>query len=133
MGGRGARIKGVGSSAGQNLNKAINAQEKKVNTLSDKVAELSRYALPSYTGADKNKKSAEYYKALRSFNTERSKLNDLKRKKTEIEREKVKSQSSENYVNGYGEATERDITSSIWEREKKRRKKAVDSFMSGRR
>jgi N12 class adenine-specific DNA methylase len=64
--------------------KSLQSKERK---LGSKMAEYAEYALPSYTGKDKQAKSAKYYKYQREFNAVRRERNELQNKISKTKRE----------------------------------------------
>lgn len=65
-------------------------------------------------------------------------INDLKRKNSELSiqrgkiRAKAEPKQKKTFVNGYGEATKREITSSSYQRAQRRLNKEIDSRFKGR-
>ena len=116
MGGRGSASSGAGASAGGSI-KSLEAQKK---ALGDKMASLVRQT--DKDGQMTSEARKEYYAT-------KSKRDDVARSK-QAKSEPVEKKT---FVNGYGEATHREITSSTYERAQKRLTKSVEGWLSGRR
>ena len=138
MGGRGASS---GASGGtRSVNKALNAAEAKVKSLQSKerklgskMEEYAEYATPSYTGKDKQAKSAKYYKYQREFNAVRRERNDLQNKisKAKQEARENEAKAKKKFVNSFGEATKRNITNATYEKAQKKLSKQIMKYIGG--
>ena len=121
MGGRGAssgRAGGVGN---------IATLESQYNKLLEKQASLGR---TMFLGTD-----SENAKARRQWNTNDKKL---RRMKTNIETAKAKQREAQRktetkkpFINGFGEATKRYVTSTTYERAEKRKSKEIMKYIGG--
>jgi chaperonin cofactor prefoldin len=138
MGGRGASS-GTGGGT-RSLNKAIDTAEARVKSLQSKetklgskMAEYAEYASPSYTGKDKQAKSAKYYKYQREFNAVRRERNDLQNKisKTKREARENEAKAKKKFVNSFGEATKRNITTANYENAQRKLAKDIMRFIGG--
>lgn len=130
----------AGSSGTRSLNKAIDTAEARVKSLQSKETELGRkmaeyaeYALPSYTGKDKQAKSAKYYKYQREFNAVRRERNDLQNKisKTKRDSRENEAKAKKKFVNSFGEATKRNITTATYEKAQRKLAKEIMRFIGG--
>lgn len=115
MGGRGA--------SGSNIESRINTARRRVETLGNKMEQIAREksqrtsAMPS-----------EYYAAQREYNAARKELNKLLDQRR-AEQQKVEVPTQRTFVNSYGEATTRYITTSTYERARKRAQQQVEDFL----
>lgn len=135
MGGRGSSS-GLGSAhgAGQPRQTAKVADAKTMmDNAAEKMREYAKYAMP---GKDYDTgKSEQYYRYKNEFNTARGQYN----KQMDAEAEKVREarlkepKEHKVFVNGYGEATTRYITSQSYERAQKRLDKEIQNRMKGKR
>lgn len=108
---------GRGGFSGVNRNNTI-------STLQSKMETLARYALPGNNYDEK--KARQYYKVKNQFNRAREKYN------RELDKKTVKStsqQGSKTFVNSFGEATKRNITSQTYERQQKSLEKEISSLL----
>lgn len=73
----------------------------------------------------------EYYKVLRQCQQEKKKLNDLlnKRGGTESKKRHSSPPDKKKFVNSFGEATDREITSSAYQQAMKRQEKEILQFL----
>ena len=129
MGGRGA------SSGGASISRQITVYEKQMNSLGARMEKLAREGRPSSIHPRGNeRKMEEYYKVQRQYNEIRRKHNTALNERARIQREKENRKTKENktFVNSYGEATGRYITSPTYERAMKRQEKEILNFL-GRR
>ena len=92
----------------------------KLEELSNKMEELAPYALPNHNHDDA--KQQEFYRVQKLYWIERDRLSAERKKNPQHYIPATK-------VNGYGEATHREITSSTYERAQSRLKKDVESFL----
>jgi len=91
-----------------------------------KLEEYAKYASPGKTYDEA--KSEQYYRYKSKYEELRKKISEQKDKG----REEIVATNSQKKINGYGEATSREITSLTYKRLQKRLKKDVDSFVGGR-
>ena len=86
----------------------------RLEELQMKMIELARYAVhtPNYD----EEKAKEYYRVLELHREERIRVNKELDEKARLRRAKEK----ETFVNGYGEATHREITSQTYKNQQKR-------------
>lgn len=138
MGGRGASSGANGGT--RSLNKAIDTAEARVKSLQSKerklgskMAEYAEYASPAYTGKDKKAKSAKYYKYQKEFNTVRRERNDLQNKISQTKREarENEAKAKKKFVNSFGEATKRTITTATYEKAQRKLAKEIMRFIGG--
>lgn len=78
-------------------------------------------------GYDKYREAQEEYAELLNLRS------DLIQQELANAPKPVVEQSAKPYVNGFGEATTREITSPIWERDQRRRAKEVEGWLTGDR
>ena len=72
----------------------------------------------------------EYFETLRQYQHEKAKLNELLNKKAENKRRKAfAAQDNKKFVNSFGEATNREITSLAYQRTMKRKEKEILQFL----
>ena len=135
MGGRGtasAGRAGAGgsASAGGGSIKSLEAQKK---ALGDKMASLVRQM--DKDGQMTREARKEYYATKSKRDDVVQKLSEAYKADAEARSKQAKSEPAEKktFVNGYGEATSREITSSTYERAQKRLTKSVEGWLSGRR
>lgn len=109
----------------ETLKNDISALDKEIQETKLKLAEKAKYAMPS----DKEypKEREEYYKYREKYtnlnNEYNNKLNELSKKNKE------ENKTSKTFVNSYGEATKREITSSTYKRNQKRIEKQIANFL----
>ena len=135
MGGRGSASAGGagaggGASAGGGPIKSLEAQKK---ALGDKMASLVRQT--DKDGQMTSEARKEYYATKSKRDDVVQKLSKAYKADAEARSKQAKSEPAEKktFVNGYGEATHRYITTSTYERAQKRAMKSVDGWLSGRR
>ena len=135
MGGRGSASAGGagaggGASAGGGSIKSLEAQKK---ALGDKMASLVRQT--DKDGQMTREARKEYYATKSKRDDVVQKLSEAYKADAEARSKQAKSEPAEKktFVNGYGEATHRYITSNTYERAQKRSMKSVDGWLSGRR
>lgn len=109
---------------------------KKINDLGSKMDELAPYALPGCNEPDREAKMNEYYRIMNERNEYRDKLRAYFDKAIDdsegaITRSDDAIRSLKPFANGFGEATDRYITCSTYERSQKRIEKEIASFMNG--
>lgn len=71
-------------------------------------------------------------KKLRELDNELFELEKKERDNIIVQEENTKAKETKTFINGYGEATKRYITSSTYERAEKRRQKEILSFIGNR-
>ena len=132
MGGRGSASAGGGAkqSSGGGSIKSLEARKK---ALGDKMAKLVRQT--DKDGQMTSKARKEYYATKSKRDKVVSDLSKAYKADAEARSRQAKSEPAEKktFVNGYGEATHREITSSTYERAQKRSMKSVEGWLSGRR
>lgn len=123
MGGRGSASSGAG--AGGSI-KSLEAQKK---ALGDKMASLVRQT--DKDGQMTSEARKEYYATKSKRDDVVQKLSKAYKADVEARSKQAKSESAEKktFVNGYGEATDREITSSTYERAQKRLMKSVEGWL----
>lgn len=97
---------------------------KELEKLGNEMGTLSRAYSASFSRENPNgdsKIQQQYFKVQKEYNKLRDKINDEEDKR----RKSTTSQATRTFVNSFGEATTRNITSSTYERERRRREKAV--------
>lgn len=104
----------------------IEGIEAKMESVSKKMQKLAYYATPA--GYDE-KKASQYYKAKKQYEIlrdEKSKILDS------MQTQGVSNTSTRKFVNSYGEATTREITSQTYKRSQKRLEKRVANMFINR-
>lgn len=132
MGGRGSASAGGGAkqSPGGGSIKSLEARKK---ALGDKMAKLVRQT--DKDGQMTSKARKEYYATKSKRDKVVSDLSKAYKADAEARSKQAKSEPAEKktFVNGYGEATHRYITTATYERAQKRAMKSVDGWLSGKR
>ena len=135
MGGRGSASAGGagaggGASAGGGSIKSLEAQKK---ALGDKMASLVRQT--DKDGQMTSEARKEYYATKSKRDDIVQKLSKAYKADSEARSKQAKSEPAEKktFVNGYGEATHRYITTTTYERAQKRAMKSVEGWLSGKR
>ena len=135
MGGRGSTSSGAGAGAGGGASaggsiKSLEAQKK---ALGDKMASLVRQT--DKDGQMTSEARKEYYATKSKRDDVVQKLSKVYKADAEARSKQAKSEPAEKktFVNGYGEATSREITSTTYERAQKRLTKSVEGWLSGKR
>lgn len=135
MGGRGSTSSGAGAGAGGGASaggsiKSLEAQKK---ALGDKMASLVRQT--DKDGQMTSEARKEYYATKSKRDDIVQKLSKAYKADAEARSKQAKSEPVEKktFVNGYGEATHREITSSTYERAQKRLMKSVEGWLTGYR
>ena len=135
MGGRGSASAGGagaggGASAGGGSIKSLEAQKK---ALGDKMASLVRQT--DKDGQMTSEARKEYYATKSKRDDVVQKLSEAYKADAEARSKQAKSEPAEKktFVNGYGEATHRYITTTTYERAQKRAMKSVEGWLSGKR
>jgi len=119
MGGRGASSGNIAT-----LNNRLSKINNEVKETEKRIQELSKYAMPGNPAMFDSNKQSQYY-------NERNKLTDLRKKQEELRNNVVKQSRKNNkkktktFVNSYGEATNREITSTTYKRAMARQEKRV--------
>lgn len=136
MGGRGsASAGGAGAGGGASAGgggsiKSLEAQKK---ALGDKMASLVRQT--DKDGQMTSEARKEYYATKSKRDDIVQKLSKAYKADSEARSKQAKSEPAEKktFVNGYGEATHRYITTTTYERAQKRAMKSVEGWLSGKR
>ena len=135
MGGRGSASAGGGAGAGGGASaggsiKSLEAQKK---ALGDKMASLVRQT--DKDGQMTSEARKEYYATKSKRDDIVQKLSKAYKADSEARSKQAKSEPAEKktFVNGYGEATHRYITTTTYERAQKRVMKSVEGWLSGKR
>ena len=137
MGGRGSASSGAGAGAGAgggaSAGGSIKSLEAQKKALGDKMASLVRQT--DKDGQMTSEARKEYYDTKSKRDDVVQKLSKAYKADAEARSKQAKSEPVEKktFVNGYGEATHREITSSTYERAQKRLTKSVEGWLSGRR
>lgn len=134
MGGRGsASAGGAGAGGGAGAAGSIKGLEAQKKALGDKMASLVRQT--DKDGQMTSEARKEYYATKSKRDDVVQKLSEAYKADAEARSKQAKSEPAEKktFVNGYGEATHRYITSNTYERAQKRSMKSVDGWLSGRR
>ena len=110
--------------------KSLEAQKK---ALGDKMASLVRQT--DKDGQMTSEARKEYYATKSKRDDVVQKLSEAYKADAEARSKQAKSEPVEKktFVNGYGEATDREITSSTYERAQKRLMKSVEGWLTGYR
>ena len=132
MGGRGSGSSGAGSGGGASAAGSIKSLEGQKKALGDKMASLVRQT--DKDGQMTSKARKEYYATKSKRDDVVQKLSKLYKESAEAHSEQVRNEPPERktYVNGYGEATHREITSSTYERALKRSTRQADGWLTGK-
>lgn len=112
---------------GGTLEATIKQQQSIVDGLGEQLETIAKETPISAMGM-----SEKYYKVLRQYQQERKKLNDFLDKKSEAERSKrrtLQSTEKKRFVNSFGEAAKREITSSTYKRAMRRQEKEILRFL----
>lgn len=133
MGGRGSASAGAGAGGGASAGGSIKSLEAQKKALGDKMASLVRQT--DKDGQMTSEARKEYYATKSKRDDIVQKLSKAYKADAEARSKQAKSEPAEKkiFVNGYGEATHREITSSTYERAQKRLMKSVEGWLSGRR
>ena len=115
MGGRGSA--GGGSRGGATITRLESKIEGYKKKLADMTSKYNTWELPK-----------EYYRTQRQRQNAEEKLRNLRAKAPTTPANSVKS-DGKTFVNSFGEATKREITSSTYERARKRQQREVESFL----
>ena len=109
----------------ETLKNDISALDKEIRETKAKLAEKAKYAMPSDKEYPKEKE--EYYSYRKKYtnlqNEYNKKLDELSKKNKE------ENKTSKTFVNSYGEATKREITSSTYKRSQKNLEKQISNFL----
>lgn len=137
MGGRGSASSGAGAGAGAgggaSAGGSIKSLEAQKKALGDKMASLVRQT--DKDGQMTSEARKEYYATKSKRDKVVSDLSKAYKADAEARSRQAKSEPAEKktFVNGYGEATDREITSSTYERAQKRLMKSVEGWLTGYR
>ena len=134
MGGRGsASAGGAGAGGGASAGGSIKSLEAQKKALGDKMASLVRQT--DKDGQMTSEARKEYYVTKSKRDKVVSDLSKAYKADAEARSRQAKSEPAEKktFVNGYGEATDREITSSTYERAQKRLMKSVEGWLTGYR
>lgn len=134
MGGRGsASAGGAGAGGGASAGGSIKSLEAQKKALGDKMAGLVRQT--DKDGQMTSEARKEYYATKSKRDDVVQKLSKAYKADAEARSKQAKSEPAEKktFVNGYGEATSREITSTTYERAQKRLTKSVEGWLSGKR
>ena len=134
MGGRGsASAGGAGAGGGASTGGSIKSLEAQKKALGDKMASLVRQT--DKDGQMTSEARKEYYATKSKRDDVVQKLSKAYKADAEARSKQAKSEPAEKktFVNGYGEATSREITSTTYERAQKRLMKSVEGWLTGRR
>lgn len=116
----------------QALQRQISDLNKKRDERMDKMIMLNMDAREAESQNQKAKRDAimdQYYKLQKQNNKDRDKLTKLESDYAKWNKKRTeKEESSRPYINGYGEATTREITSLSYERAKKRADRNFDKW-----
>ena len=104
----------------------INDIESKLQSVNNKLQKLAYYATPA--GYDE-KKATEYYKVKRQQEVLRKRHDEIL---DSMQSRSVLNTSTRTFVNSYGEATTREITSQTYKRSQKRLEKIVANMFRNR-
>ena len=109
----------------ETLKNDISALDKEIQETKVKLAENAKYAMPS--DKEYSKEKEEYYSYRKKYtnlqNEYNKKLDELSKKNKE------ENKTSKTFVNSYGEATKREITSSTYKRSQKNLEKQIANFL----
>lgn len=135
MGGRDSASSGAGAGAGggASIGDSIKSLEAQKKALGDRMASLVRQT--DKDGQMTSEARKEYYTTKSKRDDVVQKLSKLYKASAEAHSEQVRNEPAEKktFVNGYGEATHREITSSTYERAQKRSMKSVEGWLTGYR
>lgn len=134
MGGRGSASSGAGAGAGgASAGGSIKSLEAQKKALGDRMASLVRQT--DKDGQMTSEARKEYYATKSKRDDVVQKLSKAYKANAEARSKQAKSEPVEKktFVNGYGEATHREITSSTYERAQKRSMKSVEGWLTGYR
>ena len=109
----------------ETLKNDISTLDKEIQETKVKLAEKAKYAMPSDKEYPKEKE--EYYNYKKQYtnlqNEYNKKLDELSKKNKE------ENKTSKTFVNSYGEATKREITSSTYKKSQKRIEKQIANLL----
>ena len=127
MGGRGS----YSISSGHRENESISSLEATKKSLGDKMFRLSRTT--DSNGQMTSQARREYYSVKSQRDEIVSKLSAAYKQEAERKKESAASgKSKKTFVNSFGEATKREITSATYERARRRRERQAQSVFMGR-
>ena len=123
MGGRGSSFKKSGGKAKAFSNHRSFAEiDREINSLGEKMASLSRSAVADhgYMNAKERKQYNSMLERTRKLKNERSKLANIR-----AEQKKSTKGQMHTFINGFGEATKRYVTSKTYEAAQKGQQRAI--------
>ena len=126
MGGRGSRS---GKKAGTARISSIREIESQMGNALQRMESLARFATPAFY--DENK-STQYYMAKREYDELRSRRNTLLNNQMKQNQNQNRNPPDRTFVNSFGEATKRHITTSTYERGLKRTAKRIEALLGVR-
>ena len=118
-----ARSRKVGGKARAFSNRRSSAEiDREINSLGEKMASLSRSAVADhgYMNAKERKQYNSMLERTRKLKNERSKLANIR-----AEQKKSTKGQMHTFINGFGEATKRYVTSKTYESAQKRQQRAI--------
>lgn len=111
----GASINKTNTRTPQSLDDRIKIAKQRMESLSNEMARIAREKRPEVTYMPD-----KYYEVQRQFRDAREEYNKLLDERAEIRKKEQSEKETKTFVNSYGEATKRNITSPTYERSKKR-------------
>ncbi|MCD8333779.1 MAG: hypothetical protein LUC35_00175 [Clostridiales bacterium] len=111
-----------------------------VDAIGQRMSELAAYATPAgaalaqrngETAAQAEKKANAYYKAQQEYNEIRQEYSRLR--DAQMQQRNNQPSSARTFVNSYGEATKREITSPTYNRAQKKLEKRIQTWMKNYR
>lgn len=120
MGGRGSSSGARTAGAGGSLQQI----ESQIGNALQRMDSLARFATPAFYDADKAK---QYYRAKREYDGLRSRRETLLNR--QIKQNQNRNIPRKTFVNSFGEATKRDITTSTYKRRQKRVMKRIETLL----
>ena len=104
--------------------------QEQIDEVSKKMKEYAPYGLPYYRGSDKEIKEKKFYEYQKQYWSLRNQLGNILKEEFEL-RKKDEDSSSETFVNSYGEATDRYITSPSYEKAQRKLEKQIMRVIGG--
>lgn len=98
--------------------------ESQIGNASQRMDSLARFATPAFYDADK---ASQYYGAKREYDELRSRRDTLLNR--QIKQNQNRNIPRETFVNSFGEATNRDITTSTYKRRQKQVMKRIETLL----
>lgn len=103
--------------------------QSKIDDVSRKMEEYANYNAER-NESDRTEKQTKYYAYKKQYNDLKEKQNEAYDKEAATRRtEQAKNATPHKFVNGYGEATKRDITSLTYKRAQARLRKEVEKWL----